>query len=208
MATSTLKVSAREHVGKRAMKKLRAAGMIPANLYGHGQPNVNLAVSADDVNAIIRQGAHLVQLQGAAHASALIKDVQWDMMGSTINHLDLTRTDASELVESTLEVELRGEAPGGRNGGIVEQPVHSVRIRCPAGKIPDRLILSVNGLELEMSLTAGDIPLPDGAELLTDDHEMVVHCVPPVEEVEESTAATGAEPEVIGRKREDEAETE
>jgi len=200
MATTTLRVAARQSFGKHEMKRLRLAGKIPANLYGHGQPNVHLALSADEVDAAIRHGAHLVELTGAVNESALIKSVQWDAFGSEIMHLDLTRAQASELVETSVNVELRGEAPGVCNGGIVEQPVHVIRFRCPAGLIPDKLVISLKSLELGQSLTAADIKLPQGAQLLSDPSEVVVHCIAAKDE-DESAASSEAEPEIIGRRR-------
>jgi large subunit ribosomal protein L25 len=144
-----------------------------------------------------------VELAGAVNESALIKAVQWDMFGSVILHVDLTRAQASELVETVLAVELKGEAIGLRHGGIIEQPLHTIRLRCPAGLIPDKLTLSVNGLDLGGSLVAGQIPLPAGGSLLSDPDEVVVHCIAPVEEAA-VVAAGEAEPEVIGRKKTDE----
>lgn len=205
MASTTLNVAARNCVGKREMKRLRSTGKIPANLYGHGQPNVMLAIDSDEVGAAIRHGAHLVELKGAVNESALIKSVQWDQMGSVVLHLDLTRAQASELVETTLVVELRGEAPGLRHGGIVEQPLHEIRLRCPAGLIPDKLSLSVKNLELGASLTAADVPLPQGAALLSEPTEVVVHCIAVTEEETPASGET-AEPEIIGRRRAEEGD--
>ncbi|MDA0658126.1 MAG: 50S ribosomal protein L25 [Planctomycetota bacterium] len=207
MATTTLNVAARQCVGKQEMKRLRLTGRVPANLYGHGEPNINLSVCADEVNAAIRHGAHLVELKGAVNESALIKSVQWDMMGSFVLHLDLTRAQASELVESSVNVELKGEAPGVRQGGIVEQPVHTIRFRCPAGLIPDKLVLSVKALELGGSLTAADIRLPAGALLLSDPAEVVVHCIAVKDDDETGLPpGEGNEPEIIGRRRSEDGE--
>lgn len=204
-----LKVTARDVFGKRAMKELRASGQVPLNLYGHGEANVHLSVKADHLEAAIRHGAHMVELEGAVADSALIREVQWDTFATRVLHVDLTRVDSSEMVEAVLEIELRGEAPGIRAGGVVEQPAHSLRIRCPAGKIPEKLVLSINALELEDALTAGDMELPEGAELLSEPHELVVQCVARVEIDEEGEAALdSAEPEVIGRRAQDEEAAE
>ena len=188
------------------MRRLRKSGFIPGILYGHGEDNIALSIDARDVNTMIRHGSHIVELTGDLKESALVKAVQWDALGSDVMHLDLTRVDASESVEVQLSVELKGVAPGTKQGGIVKHLMHDISIRCPANQMPDRLELSINGLELEQSLTAGDIALPDAVELVGDESEIVVTCVAQavVEEEPEEVAEEAAEPEVIGRRPEDE----
>jgi large subunit ribosomal protein L25 len=112
----------------------------------------------------------------------------------------------------TIEVpiELRGEAAGVREGGILEQVIHSVEIEVALDVIPEKLHISVKNLQIDGHLTIKDIvDLPPGAKVLVDEDEMVVHCVKPaVEEEEEAAAEEGAaaEPEVIGKGKEDEEE--
>jgi len=185
---------------------MRAHGEIPAVLYGHGEATVSLTVPASEIEALLRHGGKVVQLQGEVNDSALVREVQWDSLGTELLHLDFTRVSSTETVETTVPIELRGDAPGTREGGILEHVMHTLEIRCPVASIPDRLLVNVNALGLGESITVGDLPLPTGAEAIPDPHELVVHCVAPVEAPEEEVVAAGAvEPEVIGR-REGEAE--
>ena len=101
----TLNVSVREQLGTNHTRRLRWAGQVPAILYGHGEKNVNLSIAATEVNGVIRHGAKVVDIRGAVTDSALIRDVQWDALGSTVIHLDLTRVSADEKVEVTVQVE-------------------------------------------------------------------------------------------------------
>ena len=117
----TLNVVVREERGSNKMKKLRADGLIPAVLYGHGGENVSIAVNAKEVNAMIRHGGRVVEFAGGLSESALVTDVQWDAFGSTVLHMDFTRVDQSERVDVTIAVELRGTAPGTKVGGTVTQ---------------------------------------------------------------------------------------
>ena len=201
--TNVLEVEARSEIGSRKMKRLRASGKIPAILYGAGKENVNLTIARDALAHAVEHGAHLVQLAGAASETALIRDLQWDMMGNDIVHVDLTRAKATDLVDATLAIELRGEAPGARSGGIVEQPIHTISLNCPAGAIPEKLVVNVNELGLGDAITAGDLDIPDGAELRIDEAAVIVHCVEPREEIESEAGADAAEPEIIGRSAED-----
>ncbi|HEY5313729.1 MAG TPA: 50S ribosomal protein L25 [Pirellulales bacterium] len=204
-----LNVEKRKPHGKREARRLRAAGAVPANLYGHGQENVSLALRADEVRALVRHGARVVDLEGDVKEKAFIRELQWDTYGTRVLHLDLTRVSADERLEIKVAVELRGTAAGTQQGGIVEQVIHDVDIECLATEIPEKLILRVGDLQLDGSLTASAIELPPGAKLMSDPDELVVHCVRPATEAEaEPGAGMGAEPEVIGRKAgEDEEES-
>jgi large subunit ribosomal protein L25 len=151
-----------------------------------------------------------VNLIGALSESAFIRELQWDTYGTHVLHVDLTRISAHEKVEVEVPVELRGEAPGVREGGVVEQLVHQVRIDCPAGSIPDRLIVKINHLKLGDAITGAALELPANAQLLADPEDVIVHCIVPVAKAEEVLVeAAPGEPEVIGeRKKEEGEETE
>ena len=119
-------------------------------------------------------------------------------------HVDLARVFEHEKVEVQISLELRGEAPGMKEGGVVEQLVHQVNLECEVTLIPDKLLININHLKLGESITMADLELPERAALLDDSEAVVVHCVQPVAEVEEEEAeAEGVEPEVIGRKEEE-----
>ena len=204
-----LNVDPRDELGSAKTRRLRQQGKVPAVLYGHGEQNVHLSLAALEISAAIRHGSQLVNLTGAVNESALIKDVQWDALGSEVLHVDLTRVKAGEAVTVTVSVELRGEAPGTKMGGVISHNLHSLEINCPATAIPDKLEVSVNSLELGKSLTVADIPLPDGVSTSTDADTLVAQCSQPSSQEEEEAipgAATSIEPEVIGRSKEDENE--
>jgi large subunit ribosomal protein L25 len=206
----TLRVEKRESLGKRNNVRLRRAGRVPAVLYGHGEDSVNLALAADKLEASLRHGAKVVDLDGDASGKALLQDVQWDTFLQHVVHVDLLRVRAGEKVKIDVPIELRGEAAGVLDGGLIEQVVHSIEIEVALDVIPDKLHLNIKNLKIGDHLTAKDIiDLPAGATILSDEDEMIVHCVAPVvEEEEEAPAEEGAaaEPEVIGKGKEDEEE--
>jgi large subunit ribosomal protein L25 len=206
-----LAVEPRNSQGKHNNRRLRRDGKIPGVLYGHGLENVSLAVATDTLTAAIRHGSRLVSLTGAVNESAFIRELQWDTWGTHIIHVDFTRISEHEIVEVRVPVELRGEAPGVREGGVVVQLVHEVEIACPASVIPEKLAVNINHLMLNDTILVGSLELPEGAKLLTADPEAVaVQCVVPVEMPEEGAAAeaTPGEPEVIGAKEKEEGESE
>lgn len=203
----TLNCEKREQTGTLRMRRLRQDGKIPAVVYGRGD-NVPLTLSEKEINAVIRAGSPIVELAGAVTSAAMIRDVQWDAFGQNVLHLDLARIDASEAVEVTLSVELVGVAPGSKAGGTVRQLVQEVLVMCPATNVPDKLPLKINDLELDGSITVGEITLPEGAKLITPGEDVAVQCLVVEAAGEESAADDGeegaAEPEVIGRKADEE----
>ena len=206
--SDTISVEKRETTGTLRIRRLRNSGKIPAVLYGHGEDTIMLSVNGKDVNNAIRLGHHVVKLSGAVSASALIKEIQWDALGSDVMHLDFTRIDEGEAVTVTLPIELKGNAPGTKSGGTLRYLTHELEITCPSNVLPDRLEVSINHLELDQSITAGQIELPQGAFLTSSPDEIVCQCVIVEALEEEEDAAEIAEPEVIGRKAEDEEETD
>lgn len=201
----TLNVDRRETTGRKRNKRLRIAGKIPAILYGHGEECVNLTVPKDALSLVVRQGAHLVELQGAVTDTALIREVQWNTYGTEILHIDFNRVSKDERVKVSVPVELRGDAPGVKAGGVIQHVTHALEIEVPVINLVDRFDLKITSLELEGVIHAKDVPLPEGAVLLTDGDAVVVQCVLPREELPEAGAPTGdgSEPEVIARKKEE-----
>jgi large subunit ribosomal protein L25 len=182
---------------------------LPAVLYGHGKETLSLLLSAEEFQAALRHGARLVKLAGAVDEQAFVRQLQWDTWGSNVLHVDFTRVSEHERVRVRVALELRGEAPGLKAGGVVKQQIHDVEIECEATALPDRLYVNVNQLEMGSSIAVGQLELPAGLQVFGDPEAVVVECVEPVEEVEEAAAAAGeVEPEVIGRKKEEGEEEE
>ena len=207
----SLTVEKRPNLGKRHSKRLRQTGAIPAVLVssGHGQESVSLSVPREAFCfRVLRHGTRLVQLQGAVSESALIRDLQWDTYGTGVVHIDFARVSADEKVKVTVQVEVRGQAEGVRAGGVLQHLVHQIEIECLATAIPEKLQVNVNHLQLNGTILVGQIELPAGVTLLSDGEAIAIQCVEPVDEEEagEGLAGEGAEPEVIGRKADEEEE--
>jgi len=211
MAT-TLNVKRREKLGGGNNRRLRQTGQVPAILYGHGEASVSLQLPADAVMGVIRHGGKLVKLQGDVTEGAFIKAVQWDVYGKSLVHIDFLRVSESELVKTTVTIELKGTAPGLSEGGIIEFFIHEIEIECPAGAVPEKLIVSVNDLHLNCAIHTKEVPLPQGARVLSDPEAVVVHCVAPHIVAEETPAPVAepgaAEPELIRKEKPEEEEGE
>jgi len=206
--SDVLEVSPRESLGKLHNRRLRAEGIVPAVLYGHGEGSVSLQLPAKTLRTVLRHGGHVVKLQGAAGGQALLQDVQWDTFQQHILHVDLLRIDAKERVKVEVPIELQGDAPGENEGGIIEHLRHEIEIEVSAANIPDVLHLGLSNLHLGETLRASDLKgMPEGAEFVGGETLVIVNCVQPAAEPDEDeeTGITGAEPEVIGEK--DDAES-
>lgn len=199
-------VKNRDVTGKRRIRRLRASGIVPAVLYGHGEACVNLGIGVDEVKALVRHGARVVDLEGAVNEKAFVRELQWDTFGVDVLHLDLARVSADERVNVEVAVELKGTAPGIAEGGVVDFLTHTVEIETLVVAIPEKLILRLGELKLDGHLNADKIELPEGVKLLTDPDTVIVTCAKPQELSEAGAASDGSEPEVISRKAGDEEE--
>lgn len=208
----TLNVTSRNETGSSRMRRLRHQGMVPAILYGHGEANVNLAVSADELFGVIKHGGKLLTLRGEVADSALLRAVQWDTFGKEILHVDLMRVSATELVDTRVTIELRGTAVGISEGGVIQFITHEIEIECPAAAIPEKIQVNVIDLHLGKAIHASEVPLPEGAKLVTNPEVVIAQCVAPkVEEEVTAPPVEGAvEPELIKKEKpaEEEAEEE
>lgn len=208
----TLKVETRDPAknkgtGTRFVRKLRAAGRVPAIVYGHKQTPLPISLLHDDVWELIKRSAHLAQLElEGGTQMVLVRDVQWDHLGKEIIHLDFARVSADESIETDVRLDVRGTAPGTLAGGLIEQLVHTLRVTCRANAIPDSIRVDVSGLEMGQAIHIRELKLPEGVTVDADPDQLVVHVVAPRVAEPEPTAEAApgsAEPELIGRKPED-----
>ncbi|MDR0522414.1 MAG: 50S ribosomal protein L25 [Planctomycetaceae bacterium] len=200
----TLTVELRNTQGKRANRRLRNSGSVPAVLYGHKQEVKNITLQAEQIGEVVRHGNRFVVLTGGIAEKAFIKDVQWNTWGTDILHVDFARVSEHEKVRVTVAVELRGEAPGTKDGGVIKHVTHSIELECEAASVPEKIDVNINHLEFNQTIHAGDLELPQGVRALIDPVIVIVSCAAPVEISEEESAAGEAEPEVIGRKKTEE----
>jgi large subunit ribosomal protein L25 len=193
--------------GTRAVRRLRSRGLIPAVIYGHKEAVVPITVTRDDVWRLIKVPGRLADLDLSGKAeTVLIRDVQWDHLGKEVLHLDFARVSAEEVIETEVALELRGQAAGIAAGGIVEHVVHTLRINCRAGSIPDSIKLDVNHLQIGDGIHVRDLALPPDVTVKADQDLLLVHVVmrAVVEEPKpepEAPAETPAQPEVIKPER-------
>ena len=168
------KISAepRTDFGKGAARKLRAAGRIPAVVYGHGTDPVHISLPGHETALIIRRANAVLDLALPSGSQlALVKDVQKDPVRQIIEHMDLLIVRRGERVEVEVPVVLEGEVTPGT---VAQLDSQTLLLSVEATHIPERLTVDVEGAEDGTRITAADVQLPEGAELAVEPETLVV----------------------------------
>jgi large subunit ribosomal protein L25 len=202
----TLAVEPRTKLGTTGAHALRAAGKVPAVLYGHGVVPEHIAIdsrSFDELLARAGRNAILTLSDGnRKHQTALVREIQRHPVSRRVVHADLQRVSADETIDARLAIVTVGVAEGVRNAGaVMDVLTHELEVAGPANRIPEHLEVDVTLLGIHEHITAGQITLPEGFRLLTAPEAIVVAIEPSrtARELEEAAAPeAAAEPEVIG----------
>jgi large subunit ribosomal protein L25 len=199
---------------KNAARRVRAAGKIPAVLYGPGHDPVAVEVEPKQISRILySETGHNtifdVEISGQASAKAMIVDWQREPINDSLIHIDLKRIALDKLLRVKVRVKLLGIPVGVKtSGGILDQVMRQVEIECLPANIPSHIDLDVSGLEMHGVLRVSDLPHSDKIKFLSNADATVAHVVSIREEaptaaeteaaaVAAATAATAAaEPEV------------
>jgi large subunit ribosomal protein L25 len=183
----------RENFGKGFARRLRAAGKIPAVIYGHGTEPVHVALPGHQVSLIIRRANAVLELEidGMGDQLTLVKDIQKDPVHQIIEHIDLLVVKKGEKVAIDIPIVVTGESA---SGTIVNLDATTLSIEAEATHIPQSIEVSVEGLEDGAHITAADVVLPKGSSLLTEADVLVVAIsTPAAEETDEAAAEAAAE---------------
>ncbi|MEV7633563.1 50S ribosomal protein L25/general stress protein Ctc [Microbacterium sp. NPDC089318] len=181
----------RTSFGKGFARRLRAAGKIPAVIYGHGTDPVHVALPGHQVSLIIRRANALLDLDiDGTSQLALVKDVQKDPVHQIIEHIDLLVVKKGEKVAIDLPVVVTGESVAGT---IAALDATTLAVEAEATHIPEHVEVSVEGLEEGTHITAADVKLPKGVTLVADPETLVVAISVPAAPVEEEAAEAPAE---------------
>ena len=193
MAGERIKLEAqeRESVGTTAAARLRREGFIPGVIYGRGKKPHAIAVPERELRAALSgpHGRHAildVTLSGqkTSHAS-ILKDFQVDPIRGRITHFDLHEVRLDQPITAQVAVELIGESPGVKAGGVLSALVREVSVEALPLELPDRLELDISGTEIGSALRVSDLVAPEGSKLLDDPDTVIVTVAAPRVEVEE-----------------------
>jgi large subunit ribosomal protein L25 len=202
--TPSLAVEPRSLTGTSHSRRLRDAGKVPAILYGLKQESVSVSLASEAITPVVVSGNKIVDLDiDGTTSMAMIREVQWDTFLTHIIHVDLQRVDAETRVDIELFVNTRGEV----NEGVLDVVVRSVMVNCPVFLVPESPIVRVGSLKIGDSVTIADLEFPDKVDVSLPDDTVVLRVTEAQDiEIEAEDVSAALEPEVIGRKSDDEEE--
>jgi large subunit ribosomal protein L25 len=223
MATVSLSANARDGKGKGAARSLRSQGQVPAVIYGHGRQPQPLALNARDLDKLlshIQAESTVIEVTVDGHtAKTLIREIQRHPIKRQILHVDFQALVAGEKVTVSIPIVLLGVPEGVRlEGGVLDQTLREIEIEVDPSNIPDHVEYDITNMVIGDSVHISDLKVPEGVEVIDDPETSVAVLAAPravIEEVAavaepvEGEAGAVAEPEVIGRgKEEEEGEAE
>jgi len=198
-----LEVSARTPDGSRTARRMRHEGLVPGILYGHGDV-ITFAVEARALrNALAASGAVLeVSIDGAAPTPAVLKDAQRHPVRGDTMHVDLVRVRLDVAIQATVTIELVGgeEAPGVREGGVLEHVTHTIMVEALPTAIPESISHDVSEMVIGDTLLLSAIEAPEGVTLLGELDEIVIATLSPPRLRLEDTDEIEQETELVGER--------
>ena len=208
MAEFVLKAEPRTEFGTRNARRLRQKGRIPGNLYGHGTENLLVSVDAREFSKLMEAGHRILSIQmGPKRERSVVKEIQYDALGTGIVHVDFSRIRSDEKIEVLVPIETVGVPKGVTSGGVLSFQVQSVTVSALPDDLPEKYRLNIEGLEIGQMLRLKDLVPPPQCAFLGDPDTVVVAVVEKREEVVAAPVEVApTQPEVIGEKKEEEAE--
>ena len=193
----TLQAEPRPGSGKGVSRKLRVAGKVPGVLYGRGVDPVPLAVDRMALGRVFKTEAGRnvlidLQIEGDTHLT-MARELQRDPVKGAILHVDFLKIARDVAIEVDVPIHIEGDAPGVKEGGVIEHHLWSVRVSCLPTSVPDRMIADVSRMVLGDMLRVADLKVEEGVTILTDPAEAVLGVVvPQILKLEEEVPAEAA----------------
>jgi large subunit ribosomal protein L25 len=201
-ASTNLQVSSRNPEGSRAARRLRRTGRVPGVLYGGGGDPLSFDVDARELRlALAAAGAVLdLSVDGARATPVVLKDAQRDAVRGHTVHVDLLRVNLDTAISAVVPLELTGadDAPGAREGGVLEQITRELNVEALPNDIPEAITHDVSELQINDTVMLEALSVPAGVTLLDDPETVIATLTPPrlqaeLEEIEAETALVGEE---------------
>jgi large subunit ribosomal protein L25 len=210
--TTKLSVNTRSGEGSRAARRLRRSGRVPGVLYGGGSDPVGFDADARELRlALAGSGAVLdLSIDGGKATPVVLKEAQRDPVRGETTHVDLLRVRLDEKISAVVPIELAGtdEAPGVKQGGVLEQITRELNVEALPTAIPESIVHEIGEMEIGETILLSAIAAPEGVTLLDDLEETVVATLSPPRLQAETADEIEAETELVGESAAGEAEGE
>jgi large subunit ribosomal protein L25 len=208
----SLAVEQREERGTRAVRRLRRDGLVPGVVYGGGDgESIAFKVPARELRTALHDGSALFDLKvgGENARPVIVKDQQLHPVRGELLHIDLLQVRLDEKITAPVAIELHGveEAPGVKEGGVLEHVTRELSIEALPTDIPERIEVDVSGMEAAATMHLSELSPPAGVTFLDDPEETIIATITvPTEEPEEPELEE--ETELVGEEAEAEAAAE
>jgi large subunit ribosomal protein L25 len=199
MAEVTLKAVKRDDTGKGSARRARAEGRVPAVVYGQGIEPLSISVDRREFVTALHTDAGLnvllnIDVDGST-TTALTRDIQTDPVRGTLLHADFVKIDLKQEVEVEVPVHVVGEAPGAKEGGVLEHPLFTLHVRCLPTDVPESIEADISGLQIGDALRVAELSEGRNFTILNDPEAIVASVAQPIseEQLEAMVAEAGAE---------------
>jgi large subunit ribosomal protein L25 len=186
--STSLTIEPRDSSHSRATRRLRREGRVPGVLYGHGDEPLAFSVDARELRHALHGTGAVLELtgDGTSTTAAVLKDAQRHPVRGEVTHVDLLRVDLNQPIHATVTLHLVGgeDAPGAREGGVLEQVMRELNVEGLPNELPDVIELDVSAMEINETATVAQVTPPAGITLLDDLEAVVASLSPPRLEVE------------------------
>ncbi len=198
---TTLNIEPRESAHSRATRRLRRAGRIPGVMYGRGDAPLPFSVDARELRlAMAASGAVLDVTVDGHSTSAILKDSYRDPVRNEVMHIDLIRVDLNKPIQSLVTLHLTGaeDAPGVKEGGVLEQVTRELNVEALPSDIPETIEHDVTHMELMATEYLSAVTAPENVTFVDDLEETVVASITPPRGTEEPEEGIEEETGVVG----------
>jgi large subunit ribosomal protein L25 len=185
-----LEAQEREQLGSSESRRLRKQGLIPGVLYGQGKQPHAICITERELRRVLTgsHGLHAILDvvlvgQKTTHAS-ILKEYQQDPIRGRISHFDLQEVRLDQAIQAQVVVEIVGESPGVKAGGVISLVTREVNVEALPMEVPDRLELDVSKAEIGDTLRLSELRAPEGARFLDDPETVVATVTMPTRVVE------------------------
>ena len=200
MAEVTLKAIKRDDTGKGSARRARAAGRVPGIVYGQGIEPVAIEVDRRQFVTALQTDAGMnvllnIEVDGTT-TTALTRELQRDPVRGTLLHADFVKIDLTQEVEVEVPVHLVGDSPGVKEGGVLENPLFTVHVRCLPTDVPESIDADISGLNIGDALRVSQLAEGRDFHILNDPDSVVASVAAPITEEQLEAMVAEAGPEV------------
>jgi large subunit ribosomal protein L25 len=200
---ATLKVSQRDAFGSRATRRLRREGLVPGIVYGQGGEARPFQVPARELRTLLAEGQTLVdlELEGSKAVPVVIKEQQHHPVRGEVMHLDFLEVRLDEEIQAEVAIELEGadNAPGVREGGVLEHVTREITVEALPTEIPEQITVDVSEMDINDTINLASVAVPAGVKFMADEpEEITIATLSPPRIEEEPEPELEEEAELVG----------